>query len=333
MNDFLALTLRGALPRQTSGETAGLHWRWWREGVLELAPDSGYQRAVVLSAGIHGNETAPIELLDRLVNDLLAGRQGLAVRLLVVLGNPAAMRAGRRYLHSDMNRMFGGRHAQFAPSGETARARELEQVMTAFFAADAPENGAARRHYDLHTAIRDSKMPRFGLLPYQQRPYSAALLDCLTAAGLDALVVHSEPGGTFSHFSSERLQAGSCTLELGKARAFGCNDPHQFSAIDRALRAEVSAMALPARSGPPPAWFRVARSLIKHGDAFRLHLADDTANFTCFEQGTLLCEQPGELYRVKHDREWILFPNPNVAPGLRAGLVLTEMAPDGLAVL
>ncbi|MFC3395355.1 succinylglutamate desuccinylase [Brenneria rubrifaciens] len=333
MNDFLALTLRGALPRPTRGETAGLHWRWWEEGVLELAPKTEYHRAVVLSAGIHGNETAPIELLERLVNDLLAGRQGLAVRLLVVLGNPAAMREGRRYLHSDMNRMFGGRHAQFASSGETARAHQLEQVMTAFFAADTPAGAGARRHYDLHTAIRDSKLPRFGLLPYQQRPYGAALLDCLAAAGLDALVVHSEPGGTFSHFSSERLQADSCTLELGKASAFGCNDLRQFAAIDRALRAEVSATALPARSGPPLAWFRVDRSLIKHGESFRLHLTDDTANFTCFEQGTLLCEQPGEVYRVTHHREWILFPNPNVAPGLRAGLVLTEIAPDGLAVL
>lgn len=46
----------------------------------------------MLSAGIHGNETAPIELLNQLVNDLLSGSRTLAVRLLVVLGNPAAMR-------------------------------------------------------------------------------------------------------------------------------------------------------------------------------------------------------------------------------------------------
>ncbi|RLM21274.1 succinylglutamate desuccinylase [Brenneria alni] len=326
MNDFLALTLRGDDPQPTHGEAAGLHWRWWGEGLLELTPDAGYQRAVVLSAGIHGNETAPIELLDRLVNDLLAGRLALTVRLLLVLGNPAAMRAGKRYLHSDMNRMFGGRYAQFAPSGETARARELEQALTAFFAADAPQSGVDRLHYDLHTAIRDSKMPRFGLLPYQTRSYGGVMLACLTAANLDALVVHSEPGGTFSHFSSERLQADSCTLELGKARAFGCNDLHQFSAIDCALRAQVSGTTLPARRGPPLAWFRVAHSLIKHSEAFRLHLADDTANFTCFAKGTLLCEQPEERYRVEHEREWILFPNPEVAPGLRAGLVLTEMA-------
>ncbi|WP_304166230.1 succinylglutamate desuccinylase/aspartoacylase family protein, partial [Lonsdalea britannica] len=74
MNDFLALTLRGELPPTTSGETAELHWRWLDEGVLELTPRAGYRRAVALSAGVHGNETAPIELLDALVGDLLAGR-------------------------------------------------------------------------------------------------------------------------------------------------------------------------------------------------------------------------------------------------------------------
>ena len=46
-----------------------------------------------MSAGVHGNETAPIELLNQLVGDLLIGRLPLTVRLLVVLGNPAAMRA------------------------------------------------------------------------------------------------------------------------------------------------------------------------------------------------------------------------------------------------
>ena len=37
---------------------------------------------------VHGNETAPIELLSHLCTDLFAGRLKLAVRLLLVLGNP-----------------------------------------------------------------------------------------------------------------------------------------------------------------------------------------------------------------------------------------------------
>lgn len=292
------------------------------KGYWRLTPRQPYRQAMVVSAGVHGNETAPIELLNQLVGDLLAGRLPLTVRLLVVLGNPAAMRAGKRYLHSDMNRMFGGRYRNFAASGETARAQQLERTLAAFFDGEQ----AARFHYDLHTAIRESHLPRFGILPFQKRPYSDAMLTLLDAADLDALVVHSAPGGTFSHYSSEQLNAASCTLELGKARPFGSNDLQQFAAIDRALRAAVSEGALPVRVGDAIRVFRVMHSLIKHSEDFKLHLDDDTANFTELKAGMLLCEQPQEEYRVGQEGAWILFPNPNVALGLRAGMLLNEVS-------
>ena len=86
MFDLLALTLEGQTPEEQRGENADLHWHWLAEGLLEITPRRGYRQAVVLSAGIHGNETAPIELLNQLVKDLLGGEQTLAVRLLVILG-------------------------------------------------------------------------------------------------------------------------------------------------------------------------------------------------------------------------------------------------------
>lgn len=321
MSNLLALTLAGEQPALIQGENAALRWKWLGEGLLELSPLQGYRQAVVLSAGIHGNETAPIELLDRLVNELFAGVRPLAVRLLVVLGNPPAMRANQRYLASDMNRMFGGRYQQFAPSGETARAQQLEQAISSFFAGEQ----ATRLHYDLHTAIRGSLLPRFGLLPYQPQNYSPEMLALLDAAELDALVIHQAPGGTFSHYSCEHTQAASCTLELGKARPFGSNDLQQFSAINNALQALVSGQSLPLRGQVPIRVFRVARSLIKRSESFKLYLSDDTANFTALPQDTLLYEQPGESYRVQHEKEWVLFPNPKVALGLRAGMMLIEV--------
>ncbi|MCC8287612.1 succinylglutamate desuccinylase/aspartoacylase family protein, partial [Escherichia fergusonii] len=80
----------------------------------------------------------------------------------------------------------------------------------------------------------------------------------------------------FSHYSSEHLNAASCTLELGKARPFGSNDLQQFAAIDRALRAAVSEVPLPERAGEAIRVFRVMHSLIKHSEDFKLHLDDDT---------------------------------------------------------
>lgn len=61
---------------------------------MTLVPHRSYTQSVVISAGIHGNETAPIEILNQLVTDLLAGQLPLAARLLVLLGNPPAIRKG-----------------------------------------------------------------------------------------------------------------------------------------------------------------------------------------------------------------------------------------------
>ena len=134
MIDLLPLTLEGNEPVEWQVKPAAA-LALAGEGVLELTPRQPYRRNGDVG-GVHGNETAPIELLNQLVGDLLTGRLPLRVRLLVVLGNPAAMRAGKRYLHSDMNRMFGGRYRNFAASGETVRAQQLERALAAFSMAN-----------------------------------------------------------------------------------------------------------------------------------------------------------------------------------------------------
>lgn len=210
-----------------------------------MTPRRHYRQAIVLLAGIHGNETAPIELLNQLVSGLLAGVRPLAVRLLVVLGNLAAMHAGKRYIiHNDMNRLFAGPHCDFSHSEENLRAQQLEREVKRFFDPEAAE----RFHYDLHTVIRSSCLPRFALLPFQTRPYSGKMLAWLDAADLDALVMHNAPCSTFSYFSSKYFNAASCTLVLGKARPFGRNDLSQFAAINHALQAMVNDEFLPGCS-------------------------------------------------------------------------------------
>lgn len=322
MLDFLSVTLSGNPPPVTDGETPNLKWHWLDEGVLMLTPIGSYTQSVVLSAGIHGNETAPIEILNQLVSDLLAGKLTLAIRLLVIFGNPPAIRTGKRYLTADINRMFGGRHQNDLPTDEARRAEILEQRMAEFFAAELP---STRLHYDLHTAIRGSHHTRFGLLPYQTTPYSAAMLGWLKDSELEALVMHTAAGGTFAHFSSEFCQAASCTLELGKALPFGENHLEQFSSITAGLRALASGEQLPERSTGTIIFYRVVQSLLRQHADFKLWVADDTVNFTRYTQGTLLAEQLNEHYCVEHEYEWILFPNPGVALGLRAGIMLVQM--------
>ncbi len=113
---------------------AGIEARWLGEGILQLLPTAPWRQATILSAGVHGNETAPIELLLQLTHDLSQGRQPLTQALLIVFGNLPAIRAARRYLHNDLNRLFGGRHLAVTPGNESRRAFALEQAVQAFIA-------------------------------------------------------------------------------------------------------------------------------------------------------------------------------------------------------
>lgn len=321
MGYFLTQTLAGGMPPVTSGTNAHGTWQWWDEGILIFTPRQEVDQVLLVSAGIHGNETAPVELLMPWVDDLLAGKVSVAWRLMVVLGNPRALTEQKRYLHSDLNRMFGGRWQRFPESPETQRARLLEQAVTRFYM----EGRESRRwHLDMHTAIRGSLHPRFGVLPFRETPYEADFLQWLGEAGLEALVFHQQPAGTFSHFTSEHFNTTSCTLELGKARRFGENQLEEFATTQEALYALLAGTTgRPTRSLPQH--YRVTQQITRSSDSFILHMSDEILNFTAFPHATCLAQDGSQQTLVQKETEYVLFPNPHVAVGLRAGLMLEKI--------
>ncbi len=325
MNDYLQHVLAGQPSVLSEGKNEFLSWRETGEGILELTPSGPVAgHSLVISAGIHGNETAPVEILNPIVSQLLAGERPLAHRLLVIYGNPAALRAGSRFTDYDLNRLFSSGWKTIAPCYETRRASELEQAMQQFM--DGTTDNGCCWHLDLHTAIRGSLYQKFGMLPLSPRPWSEPFIDWLNRAGTEALVFHRSPGGTLTHFSCNSLQAESCTLELGKALPFGCNTLSDFSQTQQALLALICGdTTLPDAPAVPAKHFRVAQQITRLSDEFRLHMADSTLNFTEFPAGTLLAEDGDQQYRVESPGgERVLFPNPRVAHGLRAGLMLVE---------
>ncbi|WP_338639594.1 succinylglutamate desuccinylase [Burkholderia pyrrocinia] len=335
LDDFLAFTLAGGTPAVTDGACAGgaVRWHWLGDGLLALEPaaaDDAARASVLVSAGVHGDETAPIELLSMLVRDLASGVLPLACRLLVVLGNVPAMRAGERYLDDDLNRLFSGRHAQVPASREAPRAVQLEAAAAAFFAA-APAGGV-RWHIDMHTAIRASVFEQFALLPHTGTPPTRTMVEWLGDARIAAVLLHTAKGNTYSHFTAEHCGALACTLELGKVRPFGQNDLARFAPADLAVRRLVSGARGDAGATLPRV-FTVIDQITKQSDALELFVAADVANFTAFARGTVLAQDGDYRYTVTHDEERIVFPNPTVKPGLRAGLLVVDTTRETLAAL
>ncbi|MFM0336063.1 succinylglutamate desuccinylase [Paraburkholderia fungorum] len=336
LGDFLAYTLAGSRPalQATQGTCAnGVRWSWLDDGVLQIEPATQEEgaRSVLASAGVHGDETAPIELLSRLVRDIANGNAALTCRLLVILGNVDAMRDACRYRDDDLNRLFSGRHTQVPHSHEAPRAAALEQAAIRFFAAASTEVGA-RWHIDMHTAIRASAFERFALLPHTGKPFSRAMFEWLGEARISAVLLHTTKGTTYSHFTAEACGAEACTLELGKVRPFGQNDLTRFSGADEALR-DLLAGTSGAAHAAMPRVFTVIDQLTKQSEAFELLVAADVPNFTPFAKDTLLARDGDYRYTVRHDEERIVFPNPTVKPGLRAGLLVVETTQDTLSTL
>ncbi|PRY71535.1 succinylglutamate desuccinylase [Halomonas ventosae] len=323
--EWLDQGLEGRPPSRAEGGVAGGRFRLVAPGVLELVPDapSAEARACVLSAGIHGNETAPMELLGEVLARLEAGLLCLGAPLLVILGNPEAIRRGERYVATNLNRLFC-RDLEEA-GDEPDRARALMAEVDAFYARHP---GRERLHYDLHTAIRDSRFPRFVVEPFAATPTPPEQWRWLAAAGIQAVLHQHRHSWTFSHYARHYHGAAAFTLELGRARPFGHNDLTPLAPMARLLEALVEGRA-PAEGDPGAmTFFRAEHELLRHSEAFRLCFPDATPNFSEFPPGTRLAEDAvaGET-RVGATPLSVVFPNAEVEIGARAALLVVPSPP------
>lgn len=325
--EWLDASLEGKAPASRQGRVPGGRFTLAGPGLLELIPDTpgSAARACVLSAGIHGNETAPIELLGESLARLEAGLLRLGAPVLVILGNPEAICRGERFVATNLNRLF--RRDLTEAGMEPARARELMAAVDAFFAHHAEY---ARLHYDLHTAIRDSRYPRFAVSPFAATAVSSEQWRWLAAADLQAVLHQHQHSWTFSHYAKHYHGAQAFTLELGRVRPFGANDLTALAPMGRLLDALIAGDAPPEAEPQRLAFFRVAHELKRQGEAFRLCFPDDTPNFTEFAPGTRLAEDGvAGSFTVGETPLHVVFPNAEVELGARAALLVRpDAAPE-----
>lgn len=303
----------------------GTVWQYLDEGVLILTPKI-YTRQVLFSAGIHGNETAPMELLDKLCDEIFAGVCRLGVRLMVIFGNPNAIRAGVRYVDNDINRLFLGKY-QNIDNPEAMRVALLERLVADFFA----KKTLPSLHYDLHTAIKPTLKTRFALLPKSDVAFDDDFLASLHVAGMDAIVYHQEKSTTFSQFSTA-CGAMSVTLELGKAMPFGCNDLSQFLSSYEMLSHVAQDKALPSTHHQAQS-FVIDQIIIKQSEAFVLCVDKDMPNFSLIPAkqviayDELVIDHQKTRLTYQYDTPYYsLFLNANVKVGLRAGMLLRAIS-------
>jgi len=275
---------------------------------------------LLISVGVHGDETAPIEMMALLLEALSKETHLLAVDLMIAVGNLQAIAEEKRFIDIDLNRLFTPHRTAFNNSKEAQRADQLMQVTSQFF-----DGYQHKWHLDLHTAIRASVYPTFAIVPGKNNP---DFVRWLGSAGIAAVVLSPQPlmtsFTTFSSFTFEQLGAVSCTAELGRIGKLGNNDLSQFSATERAIAALLRDEKIDQQHPHPPL-FRVTQELVKQSDAFQFTFDSTTQNFTEFPPQTILATDGEITYSVGTTPEYVLFPNPNVHVGLRAGLMAVRV--------
>lgn len=277
--------------------------------------------SVLVSVGVHGDETGPIEVLAHVLDALSQAPLSLAVDLMVCVGNVAAIAAGKRFIDADLNRMFRPQRGSLAATAEAARADEMIAATDAFFAGAGP----VRWHLDLHTAIRPSAYPTFAIVPdLIADEGKRALVGWLGQAAIGAIIMNPQSAGTYSYYTAEFHGAAGTTVELGRVGTLGSNDLSQFADVDEALR-DLLLGAAPAAARAQPHVFKVAQQIMKLSDAFCMAFDRTTQNFTAMRQGDVIATDGATVYTVQHPEELVVFPNPDVRVGLRAGLMVVRV--------
>ena len=340
-NDILALTLANPTHLDSFEFTFPNGVGFVEEtGIFRFEPNSlisSHPVSLVLSVGIHGNETGPIEMVNQLVKDILSGGLPLTIRLLVVIGNPVSANQATRFCEVNLNRLFNGAWQHYLNDeeggngqDEARRAKRLEQAVSDFYAQDAHDT--TRLHYDLHTAIRGSEYEKFAVHPFLKEPvYQYAQFGFLAASGIEAVLLSHQPTTTFSYYSYAAHGANSFTIELGKVHPFGENDLTRLDLIRQSLVSLLESAQLAQGDLSSIKVFAVQDALVKNADDYQLTIADDVKNFTDFSEGYELATSSKGGYRIAKTGDAIVFPNAGVPIGQRAGLVVRPIELNSLA--
>ena len=297
----------------------------WLEGVYyyPVVTEPGNNPGLILSCGIHGNETTPIICLNQLRQKIQKQQLRVQRPVLLVFANLDAIDQGRRFIQHNMNRLF---NLDVAPgstlltSAEYQRARQLEGCCERF--SCLIQGTKPLIHLDLHSTIKPSLHPVFVLQPGQTGQYQSPLWQQLIShAKVSGWVVQTKPAHTFSQFSLNTLNAESVTLEMGH---LGSEQQHNLLPVLESFISAGSSSNNVTAVGDTCrklASYRVYGQIIKHSDSFEFLIDETLANFSLVKKGHPIYKDQGNIVSAEQALA-CLFLNSKVAIGQRAGLLL-----------
>ena len=158
---------------------------------------------LVATAAIHGNEPAGVHALRRVFATLAEEELELQGRFVGLIGNRGALLAGKRYLDSDLNRLWSKRKLADLESQKPALDSAEQKEQRELLAAIEGERKKARGevvHMDLHSTSGDSP-------PFLVQNGDARSLELARALGVPVL-----------HGLMKNIDG--TTLDLGLAKGF-----------------------------------------------------------------------------------------------------------------
>lgn len=258
---------------------------------------------MILSAGIHGNETKGLEVIDRLLQLILKGKAKPNQPILMIMGNPPAILQQTRELAKNLNRMFKP-HSSFE-CYEQKRALLLMDIVKRF---NNVFSGADIVHWDLHSTIRENLIDKFILTQSLFNDWP------LLKMGVGAVLKQTSSAATFSAFSAS-LGIKSATLELGQSKPFGQNDvANEVSVISQFLVDEI-------KDYKSPPIYKVVGEIIKKSKSFEFNSQANLLNFAT-NVDCWLYQQNNQKISSSNA---ILFANQDIAIGERAGLLAQKI--------
>jgi len=327
-NSFLLDTLdlsHEVLPQEES-VAGGVVLKVHQRGVLEVIPTQLdiESKHIVISCGVHGDETAPMELVDKIITDITSGFLKVNQRCLFIIAHPESTNIHKRFVEENLNRLFDNKEQiNDAPmTKERVIAENLKSLVQQFF---QNTQQSQRWHLDLHCAIRLSKHYSFAVSPKSRHPVrSKQLVEFIENGHVEAILLSNAPSGTFSWYSAENFAAQAVTLELGRVAKIGENDLDKLVAFDLALRNLIAGTE--AEHEPrKPIIYRVSRTVVRLNEDFDFLFTDEVENFTSFKHGEVFGHDGDKPLMAKNEGEAVVFPNRHVAVGQRAALMVCEV--------